>query len=34
MSQSVYELKDSLEDKILRDFHFNPPEINKEPVNT
>ena len=30
MSQSVYGLKDSLEDKILRDFHFNPPEINKE----
>ena len=30
MSQSVYDLKDSLEDKILRDFHFNPPEINKE----
>ncbi len=30
MSQSVYELKESLEDKILRDFHFNPPEINKE----
>ena len=30
MSQSVYGLKDSLEDKILRDFHFNPPEINKD----
>ena len=30
MSQSVYDLKDSLEDKILRDFHFHPPEINKE----
>ena len=30
MSQSVYDLKDSLEDKILRDFHFNPPEINKD----
>ena len=30
MSQNVYELKESLEDKILRDFHFNPPEINKE----
>ena len=30
MSQSVYELKESLENKILRDFHFNPPEINKE----
>ena len=30
MSQSVYELKESLEDKILRDFHFNPPEINKD----
>ena len=30
MSQIVKEYKDSLEDKILRDFHFNPPEINKE----
>ena len=30
MSQNVYELKESLEDRILRDFHFNPPEINEE----
>ena len=39
MSQSVYSLKESLEDKILREFHFNAPEINKEvhgqlPTNT
>ena len=30
MSQIVKEYKDSLEDKILRDFHFHAPEINKE----
>ena len=30
MSQSVYDLKDStLDEKILRDFHFNAPEINE-----
>ena len=30
MSESVYNLKESLERKILRDFHFHPPEINEE----
>ena len=30
MSQSVYSLKESLEDKILREFHFHAPEINEE----
>ena len=30
MSQSVYNLEESLEDKILREFHFNAPEINEE----
>ena len=30
MSESVYNQKDSLEEKILRDFHFHAPEINEE----
>ena len=30
MSQSVYSLKESREDKILREFHFHAPEINEE----
>ena len=30
MSQSIHNQTDSLEQKILRDFHFHEPIINKE----
>ena len=30
MSESIYSHKESLEQKILRDFHFHAPEINEE----
>ncbi len=30
MSQSIYNRTESLEQKILRDFHFNAPTINEE----
>ena len=30
MSQSIHNQTDSLEQKILRDFHFHPPTINEE----
>ena len=30
MSQSIHNLKESLDQKILREFHFNPPTINEE----
>ena len=30
MSQNVYDLKESLDDKILREFHFNAPTINED----
>ena len=30
MSQSIHDQEDSLDEKILRDFHFHPPTINEE----
>ena len=30
MSQSIHNQEDSLDNKILRDFHFHPPTINEE----
>ena len=30
MSQSIHDQEDSLDKKILRDFHFHPPTINEE----